>query len=133
MCKITDFYQYKYCRDNYFINVFVSQESADKVRLLLIEKLKEKNLSNEHKCAYTILKNKIIKNKKERSYIKLRINKCYLQYLKDLYYDFYDKEESEHIKEIICHLLYFIEEDKESIIKFYDLMENTKLNVLSKM
>lgn len=132
MCKITDFNQYKYCRENYFINVFISKESAHQVMLLLMKKLKEKNLSREHKCVYTILKNKIINNK-DKSYVKLRINKCYLQYIKDLYYDFYDREEREYIKEIICHLQYFIEEDKESIIKFYDLKENTKINVLSKM
>lgn len=133
MCEVIDFYQYKYCRDNYFINVFISKESSNELMLLLIKKLKEKNLSREYKCVYTTLRNKITTNKEKRDYVKLRINKCYLRYLKDLYYDFYDKEESEYIKEIICHLQYFIEEDKESIIKFYDLMENTKINVLSKM
>lgn len=133
MCKITDFYQYKYCRCNYFINVFINKDSAQGIKSLLIEKLKEKNLSKEYRCVYTILKDKINKNMKESAYVKLRINKCYLQYLKDLYYDFYDREESVYVKEVICHLQYFIEEDGESIIKFYDLMENTKINILSKM
>ena len=70
---------------------------------------------------------------KESIYVKLRINKCYLQYLKDLYYDFYDREESVYIKEVICHLQYFINEDGDNIINFYDLIENTKIKALSKM
>lgn len=133
MCKITDFYQYKYCRGNYFINVFINKESALGIKSLLIEKLSEKNLNKESRCVYTILIDKINKNINESIYVKLRINKCYLQYLKDLYYDFYNREESLYVKELICHLQYFIEEDAESIIKFYDLMENTKIKALSKM
>lgn len=133
MCEITDFYQYKYCRGNYFINVFINKESAMGIKSLLIEKLKEKNLNREYRCVYTVLKDKINKNISEHIYVKLRINKCYLQYLKDLYYDFYDREESSYIKEVICHLQYFIEEDGDSIIKFYNLMENTKIKALSKM
>lgn len=42
MCEITDFYQYKYCRGNYFINVFINKESAMGIKSLLVEKLKEK-------------------------------------------------------------------------------------------
>ena len=133
MCKITDFYQFKYCRGNYFINVFINKESAEGIKSLLIEKLKEKKLSKEYRCVYTILKDKINENIKESIYVKLRINKCYLQYLKDLYYDFYDREESVYIKEVICHLQYFINEDGDNIINFYDLIENTKIKALSKM
>ena len=48
MCKITDFYQFKYCRGNYFINVFINKESAEGIKSLLIEKLKEKKLSKEY-------------------------------------------------------------------------------------
>ena len=133
MCKITDFYQYKYCRGNYFINILINKESAKGIKSLLVEKLKEKSLNREYRCAYTILRDKISTNMKDSSYVKLRINKCYLQYLKDLYYDFYDREESLYIKEVICHLRFFIEDDGDSIIKFYNLMENTKISALSKM
>lgn len=133
MCKIIDFYQYKYCRGNYFINVFINKDSALGIKVLLTEKLNERNLNKEYRCVYTILIDKINRNINESIYVKLRINKCYLQYLKDLYYDFYNREESVYVKEVICHLQYFIEEEGDSIIKFYDLMENTKLKALSKM
>ena len=45
MCKITDFYQYKYCRSNYFINVIINIESQHmESNLLLKEKLKQKKI-----------------------------------------------------------------------------------------
>ncbi len=107
MSKVVDFYEYKYCKSKYFINVFISKESAQGINVLLTKKLKEKNLNKESICVYKILKEKI-DNNKHRDYTKLRINKCYLKYIKDLYYDYYYKKESKYIKEVICHLLYFI-------------------------
>lgn len=133
MCNTSDFYEFKFCRSNYFINISISKESAYGIKLLLIEKLKENKLSNEYKCVYNILKDKINKNIKESIYVQLRINKYYLRYLKDLYFDFYDRKQSEYIKEVICYLQYFIEEDRDSIVSFYDLMEDTKIGILSKM
>ena len=52
-------------------------------------------------------KNQIDKNINKRTYVKLRLNKCYIQYLKDLYYDYYGEESSIYIKEIINHLQFF--------------------------
>ena len=77
-------------------------------------------------------KNQIDKNINKRTYVKLRLNKCYIQYLKDLYYDYYGEESSIYIKEIINHLQFFIQEDVANVYKFYDLKENTKINILSK-
>ncbi|WP_455540081.1 hypothetical protein [Terrisporobacter sp.] len=132
MCEIIDFYKYKYCRGNYFINIFISKETACKIRKLLIEKIKDEKISNDYKCAYSTLKEKIDENMKESTYVKLKINKCYLQYLKDLYYDFYNREESIYIKELIYHIQYFMKEDKYNIYKFCDLMESTKIDILLK-
>ena len=76
---------------------------------------------------------KIDKNINDDIYVKLRLNKCYLQYLKDLYYDFYDRKESIYVKELIFHIQYFINDDGYNIYKFYELMENTKINILSQI
>lgn len=131
MCEITDFYQYKYCRKNYIINIFLNKETAWGIRMLLDEKIKDRRINRDYKCAYTILKDKIDKNIKDNIYVKLRLNKCYLQYLKDLYYDFYDREESVYVKELIFHIQCFVNDDGYNIYKFYDLMEKTKINILS--
>ena len=132
MCKITNFYEYKYCRGNYFINVFIDKKSALGLKTLLIERIKDKKINRDYRCAYIVLRDKINNNINEGLYVKLRVNKCYLQYLKDLYYDFYHREESIYVKELIRHIQYFIEEDIQSIYKFYDLRENTKISILSK-
>ncbi len=130
MCEITDFYQYKYSRGNYFINIIISIETAYGINLLLKEKLKQKKLRKDYRCAYLKLKEKINEIDMDLPYVKLRLNKCYLLYLKDLYYDYYDREESLCVKEVIHHLQYFIEEDGDNLYKFYDLVENRKINIL---
>ena len=132
MCEITNFYEYKYCRRSFFINIFIDKESALGVKALLVEKIKDKRISNDYRCAYIVLRNKINEGIDEGTNVKLRMNKCYLQYLKDLYYDFYDREESIYVKELICHIQYYMKEDASNIYKFYDLRENTKINILSK-
>ena len=132
MCQVTDFYEYKYSRNNYYINIFIDKECDLGVKLFLMKRVKNKKISKDYKYAYTALKNQIDKNINKRTYVKLRLNKCYIQYLKDLYYDYYGEESSIYIKEIINHLQFFIQEDVANVYKFYDLKENTKINILSK-
>ena len=133
MCEITNFYEYKYCRKKYIINIFINKETAQGIRVLLVEKIKDKKISGDYKYAYKNLKDKIDKNINDDIYVKLRLNKCYLQYLMDLYYDFYDRKESIYVKELIFHIQYFINDDGYNIYKFYELMENTKINILSQI
>ena len=133
MCEITNFYEYKYCRKKYIINIFINKETAQGIRVLLVEKIKDKKISGDYKYAYKNLKDKIDKNINDDIYVKLRLNKCYLQYLKDLYYDFYDRKESIYVKELIFHIQYFINDDGYNFYKFYELMENTKINILSQI
>lgn len=132
MCQVTDFYEYKYSRNNYYINIFIDKECALGVKLFLMKKVKNEKISKDYKYAYIALKNQIDKNINKGTYVKLRLNKCYIQYLKDLYYDYYGEENSIYIKEIINHLQFFIQEDAVNIYKFYNLKENTKINILSK-
>lgn len=132
MCKIIDFYQFKYSRCNFYINVFISKDSANGIKILLNDRLKDKKLCSEYRCAYMSLKEKITRSSKyDIDLVRLRLNKCYLQYLKDLYYDFYSREESSCVKEVIQHIQYFLDEDMSSVYEFYDLRENTKINILS--
>lgn len=131
MCQIIDFYQYKYSRCNYYINIFISKESAKGLESLIDEKLKNKKVSREYRCAYKMLRKKLNNRCEDMDLIKIRLNKCYLQYLKDLYYDFYGREEDIYVKEVIQHLQFFIEEDSEDINRFYDLKESIRINILS--
>ena len=36
MCQVTDFYEYKYSRNNYYINIFIDKEWALGVKLFLV-------------------------------------------------------------------------------------------------
>ena len=76
MCEITNFYEYKYCRKKYIINIFINKETAQGIRVLLAEKIKDKKISGDYKYAYKNLKDKIDKNINNDIYVKLRLNKC---------------------------------------------------------
>lgn len=72
MCQVTDFYEYKYSRNNYYINIFIDKECALGVKLFLMKRVKNKKISKDYKYAYTALKNQIDKNINKRTYVKLR-------------------------------------------------------------
>ena len=133
MCQIVDFYEYKYCRKDNFINIFIDKKSALEIKSLLIEKINDNKISKDYRCAYIILRDNISRSINDKAYAQLRINKCFLQYLKDLYYDFYEREESNNIKELIGQIQYFIKDETQNIYKFYNLNENTKISILSRI
>ena len=54
MCQVTDFYEYKYSRNNYYINIFIDKECALGVKLFLMKRVKNKKISN---FMLTLLKN----------------------------------------------------------------------------
>ena len=49
MCEITNFYEYKYCRKKYIINIFINKETAQGIRVLLVEKIKDKKMARPQK------------------------------------------------------------------------------------
>ena len=56
---------------------------------------------------------------------------CSFLYLKNLYFSYYNRPESDDIKELIFYMLYLSDIESESISKFTTLSEKTKLSILS--
>ena len=69
--------------------------------------------------------------KESKGYVTIRINKCYTKYLKNLYFSYYNRPESDDIKELIFYMQYLSDIESESISKFTTLSEKTKLSILS--
>ena len=69
--------------------------------------------------------------KEDKGYVTIRINKCYIKYLKNLYFSYYNRPESDDIKELIFYMQYLSDIESESISKFTTLSEKTKLSILS--
>ena len=70
-------------------------------------------------------------NKEDMGYVNLRINKCYIKYLKNLYFSYYNRPESHDIKELIVYIQFLSDSESENISKFTTLSERTKLSILS--
>ena len=85
-------------------------------------------------CTYQKSKEHSTENalkKESKGYVTIRINKCYTKYLKNLYFSYYNRPESDDIKELIFYMQYLSDIESESISKFTTLSEKTKLSILS--
>lgn len=133
MGKITDFYQYKYSRNNYYINLVFPKEKIKSIKKSIEDSFDDLFINREYEYAYKRLKflfEDILK-KEENGYVSLRINKCYIKYLKNLYFSYYNKPESNDIKELIFYMQFLSDDESENISKFTALNEQTKLKILS--
>ena len=68
---------------------------------------------------------------KESLYTDIRMNKCYIKYLKNLYYYFAYRIEYTPIKVLNEYLQVFMIEDIDNISTFSNLNEDIKVRVLS--
>ena len=90
-------------------------------------------INKEYEYAYKRLQS-LFENalkKEDKGYVTIRINKCYIKYLKNLYFSYYNRPESDDIKELIFYMQYLSDIESESISKFTTLSEKTKLSILS--
>lgn len=133
MGEITDFYQYKYSRNNYYINLVFPKEKIKSIKRSIEDSFDDLFINREYEYAYERLKElfKDVLEKEENGYVRLRINKCYVKYLKNLYFSYYNRPESDDIKELICYMQFLSEDVSENISKFTTLNEKTKLKILS--
>lgn len=138
MNVITDFYQFKYSRDSYYIDLFINTKA-----LLIIEQALDERLSSfyttnfstpkDEQCAYMRLK-ELFKSSRESAdsmYAEVRMNKCYLKYIKTLCYYFAYRVEYEPLKILNEYLQVFMIEDMDNISSFINLNEDIKVRVLS--
>ena len=87
----------------------------------------------DEQCAYMRLKElfKSCRQATNSTYAEVRINKCYIKYIKDLGYYFASRIEYAPLKILNEYLRVFMEEDIENISTFLNLNEDIKVRVLS--
>lgn len=133
MTIITDFYQFKYSRNSYYIDLFVNRDAVLKIEDALNERLSNLCMSKDTECAYMRLK-ELFQFSRESSnsmYVEVKINKCYLKYIKSLYYYFISREEYIPLKALNEYLQIFFVQELENISQFNILNEDIKVRVLS--
>ncbi|MGM9533677.1 MAG: hypothetical protein ACI3VR_00415 [Intestinibacter sp.] len=133
MASIVDFYQYKYSRNNYYLNLIFTKDKIINIKKSIDEGFEDLFINKEYEYAYKRLQQLFSEalEKEEKGYVHLKINKCYLKYLKNLYFSYYNTPESEDIKELILYMQFLTNTESESLSKFTTLNEATKINILS--
>nr|WP_317333401.1 hypothetical protein [uncultured Romboutsia sp.] len=133
MNVITDFYQFKYSRDSYYIDLFINTKALLNVEQALDEILSSFYTTKDEQCAYMRLKElfKLSRESSNSMYTEVRMNKCYLKYIKNLCYYFASRVEYAQLKILNEYLQIFMIEDIENISTFINLNEDIKLRVLS--
>ena len=133
MPDVVDFYQYKYSRSNYYLNLVFEKDKIKNIKKSIEDGFDDLFINREYEYAYErlqILFEDALKNE-DMGYVNLRINKCYIKYLKNLYFSYYNKPESHYIKELIIYIQFLSDSESENISKFTTLSERTKLSILS--
>lgn len=133
MASLVDFYQYKYSRKNYYLNLIFTREKIENIKRAIDNGFDDLFINKEYQYAYKklqILFNEAL-DREKNGYINLKINKCYLKYLKNLYFSYYNAPESKDIKDLILYMQYLTEEENENLSKFTTLNEDIKINILS--
>ena len=133
MTVITDFYKFKYTRKNFYVELLINRASLFYIENALDERLSNLYLSKDSECAYMRLKELFYnsRTKTDLPYVELKINKCYLEYMKKLCYYFKGRNEYEPIKVLSDYMQYFSIEDIDGIKSFLWLNEDIKIRVLS--
>ncbi|WP_296647454.1 hypothetical protein [Romboutsia sp. 13368] len=133
MNVITDFYQFKYSRESYYIDLFINTKALLNIEQALDEILSSFYTTKDEQCAYMRLK-ELFKSSRESAnsiYAEVRMNKCYLKYIKNLSYYFYNRVEYAALKVLSEYLQVFLIEDIDNISTFSNLNEDIKVRVLS--
>lgn len=133
MTVITDFYQFKYSRNNYYLELLINRTALLYIEKALDESLSNMYLSKDSECAYMRLKELFYNSRVESDslYVELRINKCYLKYMQNLSCYFYNRNEYEAVKVLSDYMQYFSTSDIDGISTFCELNEDIKVRVLS--
>ena len=133
MNVITDFYQFKYSRESYYIDVCINTKALLNMEQALDEILSSFYTTKDEQCAYMRLK-ELFKSARESAssiYAEVRMNKCYLKYIKNLSYYFAHRVEYAPLKVLSEYLQVSLIEDIDNISLFSNLNEDIKVRVLS--
>lgn len=133
MARVTDFYQYKYSRNCCYVDLCINRVALMTIEEALDERLSNLYLTKDSECAYMRLKEHFQNSRisTTATYVEVRINKCYLKYIKNLYNYFFDRYDYAPLKILNEYLHVFLIGELENISEFSVLNEDIKVRVLS--
>lgn len=133
MGSVTDFYQYKYSRNGCYVDLCINRVALMTIEEALDERLSNLSLTRDSECAYMRLKEHFQTSRvgSTSTYVEVRLNKCYLKYIKNLYNYFFDRYDYIPLKILNEYLHMSLISDIDNISEFSMLNEDIKVSVLS--
>ena len=131
MCLITDFYQFKYSRSNYYIEFYMNRDAIKNIENALDERLSNNVNNRESECAYMRLKEmfQVARLSGNSPYAEIRMNKCYIIYISNL--QLYFRGQYQVLDILYKYLQEYMTKEYETLRVFDVLDEDTKIRVLS--
>lgn len=135
MCVITDFYQFKYTKKDYYIEFLIQREAAENIEVALDERLSEDVRNRDSECAYMRLKElfQVSRQSTQSPYVEIRMNKCYMMYISNLQLYFRNRREYSVLDTLYKYLQIYMTTEYDTMKRFNILDEDTKIRVLSKV
>ncbi|CEQ22379.1 hypothetical protein [Paraclostridium sordellii] len=133
MCLITDFCQFKYSRNNYYIEFYMNREAVEIIENALDERLSNCVSDRDSECAYMRLK-ELFQTSRINSnlpYVEIRMNKCYMTYISNLQLYFTNRGQYEVLDVLYKYLETYMVGEYDNLRVFNILDEDTKIRVLS--
>lgn len=135
MCLITDFYQFKYSRDNCYLEFYMDRDAILNIENALDERLSNIVTNRDSECAYMRLKELFETSRisTKSQYVEIRMNKYYMIYLSNLQLYFSNQRQFPVLDILNKYLQTYIISEYENLNKFNVLDEDIKIRVLSKI
>ncbi|MGL5712615.1 MAG: hypothetical protein ACRCXT_02525 [Paraclostridium sp.] len=133
MCVITDFYKFKYTKNDYYVEFLIKRDAAINIEIALDERLSESMSNRDAQCAYMRLK-ELFQSSRQTSqepYVEVRMNKFYMMYISNLQLYFRNRVEYSVLDTLYKYLQVYMTTDYDLIKRFSILDEDIKIRVLS--
>ncbi|MEG0180907.1 MAG: hypothetical protein ACRCYC_13335 [Paraclostridium sp.] len=133
MGLITDFYQFKYSKNDYYIEFYMNRDAVVNIEYALDERLSDCVSNRDSECAYMRLK-ELFQTSRIASnlpYVEIRMNKCYMMYISNLQLYFRNQIHYEVVDVLYKYLQTYMVGEYDVINVFNILDEDTKIKVLS--
>lgn len=135
MGVITDFYQFKYTKNDYYIEFLIKRDAAINIETALDERLSNNVSNRDSECAYMRLKElfQTSRQSSQSPYVEVRMNKCYMMYISNLQLYFRNRREYDVLDTLYKYLQVYMTTEYDFIKRFNVLDEDTKIRVLSRV
>ncbi len=131
MDNIVNFNRFKFSRENYYMDIFINKSALYEIEQAIEERLNSIYMSKDEEYAYSKLKSifEISRMQTDSIYAQVRINKCFIRYIRSLYFYFLNDEQYTPLRVLNEYLQENTLDNRLATFAF--LSEDTKIDVLS--